>query len=140
MGLDTVEANNSLGFNDDLRDYRVAAEMLKALNLERISLHTNNPNKSKQLIIYGINILIALFSEEKSFVSFLLKSHGVEKFDVVKLIAHGADKPVNSEASINDDIRAELGGDEATKKSNALEEYCLNLNLEVKNKRSEQSN
>ena len=61
--------------------------------------------------------------------------HGIEKFDVVKLIAHGVDKPVNSEASINDEIRSELGAEGASKKSSALEEYCLNLNLEVKKNR-----
>lgn len=45
QGLDTVEANNHLGFDDDLRDYRVAALMLKAFEVGSVQLATNNPRK-----------------------------------------------------------------------------------------------
>ncbi|MBU1921324.1 GTP cyclohydrolase II RibA, partial [bacterium] len=42
-GRDTVDANHELGFEDDERDYTIAAEMLKALGIERIRLLSNNP-------------------------------------------------------------------------------------------------
>ena len=49
QGLDTYEANKALGLADDLRNYRVAAQMLTALNVRAIRLLSNNPNKRKQL-------------------------------------------------------------------------------------------
>lgn len=100
--------------------------------IQRAAIHVQSSGKKD---IYGVNLLVALFNEQESFVSYLLDQQGVEKFDVVKLIAHGVDKPVNSGASLNDDIRSELGAGETAKKQSALEEYCLNLNLEVEKNR-----
>jgi GTP cyclohydrolase II len=56
-GFDTVEANQLLQFEDDLRDYEAAAQMLKALNVNSIRLITNNPKKVEQLESYGIKII-----------------------------------------------------------------------------------
>lgn len=53
-GLDTYAANRKLGFSDDLRDYRVAADMLRALEIERIKLLSNNPAKRTQLEVAGV--------------------------------------------------------------------------------------
>lgn len=55
-GLDTVEANLHLGFDDDLRDYDVSAEMLNLLGIESIELMTNNPDKVEGLSEAGIDI------------------------------------------------------------------------------------
>jgi len=55
-GLDTVEANRHLGFDDDLRDYGNAAAMLNALEVNSVVLHTNNPAKIDGLRHYGIKI------------------------------------------------------------------------------------
>jgi GTP cyclohydrolase II len=55
-GMDTYEANQKLGFADDLRKYNVAAEMLKAMKKVNIRLLSNNPDKSGQLKKLGINI------------------------------------------------------------------------------------
>ncbi|MBU4299417.1 GTP cyclohydrolase II [Patescibacteria group bacterium] len=55
-GLDTVEANNAIGFSADERDYQTAAEILKDLNISKITLLTNNPQKTNDLISYGINV------------------------------------------------------------------------------------
>lgn len=55
-GLDTVEANLHLGFDDDLRDYEISAEMLKLLGVKSITLMTNNPAKVDGLIEAGIAI------------------------------------------------------------------------------------
>lgn len=55
-GLDTVEANNHLGFGSDERDFSAAAEMLRQLGIERVRLLTNNPTKITQLEKYGIEV------------------------------------------------------------------------------------
>ncbi|MBM6589599.1 3,4-dihydroxy-2-butanone-4-phosphate synthase [Brevibacterium sp. RIT 803] len=55
-GLDTVDANRELGFHDDDRDYRAAAEILRSIGLTRIRLLTNNPDKTRALEALGITI------------------------------------------------------------------------------------
>ncbi len=56
QGLDTVEANQALGFRDDERDYSVAAHMLYSLRVKSVALMTNNPNKLKGLENLGIKV------------------------------------------------------------------------------------
>jgi GTP cyclohydrolase II len=55
-GLDTFDANATLGFDDDERDYGIAAQMLRMLNCTRIVLLTNNPTKLDGLTTAGIEI------------------------------------------------------------------------------------
>jgi len=55
-GLDTFDANTTLGFDDDERDYGVAARMLQMLNCSRVLLLTNNPAKLDGLAQSGIEI------------------------------------------------------------------------------------
>lgn len=55
-GLDTVEANLHLGFDDDLRRYDVAAEMIRLVGPASVQLMTNNPKKYRGLLDAGINV------------------------------------------------------------------------------------
>jgi len=57
QGQDTVEANISLGFAPDLRDYGVGAQILAALGLHKIRLLTNNPKKVIGLESYGLEVV-----------------------------------------------------------------------------------
>jgi GTP cyclohydrolase II len=56
QGLDTFEANRALGYAEDEREYRVAAEMLLALGIGKVDLLTGNPAKTRQLTALGIAI------------------------------------------------------------------------------------
>lgn len=56
QGLDTVEANEQLGFPAEMRDYTLCALMLKDLGVSRVRLLTNNPAKTDALIEYGIEV------------------------------------------------------------------------------------
>jgi len=56
-GLDTYDANLALGFAEDERDYTVAAQMLAALDVRRLRLLSNNPDKALQLAAHGIEVV-----------------------------------------------------------------------------------
>jgi len=57
QGMDTVEANEVLGFAPDLRDYGIGAQMLVDLGLKNIRLLTNNPKKVVGLEGYGLKVV-----------------------------------------------------------------------------------
>jgi GTP cyclohydrolase II len=56
-GMDTVEANEHLGFDADLRDYGICKTMLDQLKIKRVSLMTNNPKKLKALKALDIDVV-----------------------------------------------------------------------------------
>jgi len=57
QGLDTVQANEKLGFSADLRDYGVGAQMLVDLGVRKMRLLTNNPKKMVGLEGYGLSVV-----------------------------------------------------------------------------------
>jgi 3,4-dihydroxy 2-butanone 4-phosphate synthase/GTP cyclohydrolase II len=75
-GRDTVEANAELGFNADDRDYGVGAQILRALNVTKIRLLSNNPKKRVGLMGYGIEIVesVALEIESNKHNEFYLRT------------------------------------------------------------------
>jgi len=56
QGFDTVEANHRLGFEDDERDFRIGAALLRRLGIGRIRLMTNNPAKIAMMEAQGIEV------------------------------------------------------------------------------------
>ena len=88
-GRDTVEANAELGFNMDDRDYGIGAQILRAMNVTKIRLLSNNPKKRVGLIGYGIEIVesVALEIESNIHNEFYLKTkrdkmgHSFKKLD-----------------------------------------------------------
>ena len=71
LGLDTVEANERLGFPADLRDYGVGAQILNDLGVKQIRLITNNPRKIAGLKGYGLEMVdrVPLLIEATSYNS-----------------------------------------------------------------------
>lgn len=55
-GMDTVQANHALGFDDDLRSYEVAAEILRQLGVRSVCLLSNNPRKREGLEANGVPV------------------------------------------------------------------------------------
>ena len=64
-GMDTVEANERLGFAADSRDYRFCAEALHRLGARRVRLLSNNPDKVKQIEKFGIEVVERLPCQPK---------------------------------------------------------------------------
>ena len=57
QGFDTVEANHRLGFEDDERDFRIGANILKELGFSRVRLMTNNPKKVAMMQGCGLEVV-----------------------------------------------------------------------------------
>ena len=70
-GMDTVEANEALGFKADLRDYGLGAQVLQDLGIKRLRLMTNNPKKLAGAQGYGLEIVenVPLITDANEFNS-----------------------------------------------------------------------
>lgn len=75
-GMDTVEANLALGFDEDMREYHTAACMLKDLGVKSVRLITNNPDKIEKLKADGIDIAerVAIQMPANKYDEFYLKT------------------------------------------------------------------
>ena len=69
QGFDTVDANHRLGFEDDERDFRTGAEILKSLGYSAVRLLTNNPSKVQMMEANGIRVVerVPLISGKTAF-------------------------------------------------------------------------
>ncbi len=57
QGMDTVEANEKLGFKSDLREFTLPAEVLKSLGIKEVRLLSNNPEKVRALEAAGVKVI-----------------------------------------------------------------------------------
>ncbi|KYC39397.1 3,4-dihydroxy-2-butanone 4-phosphate synthase [Scytonema hofmannii PCC 7110] len=101
MGLDTVEANQRLGFAADLRDYGMGAQMLMDLGVHKIRLITNNPRKIAGLKGYGLEVVdrVPLLIEATDYNSYYLTTkakklgHMLLQTYLVTVAIHWQDDP-----------------------------------------------
>ena len=68
-GLDTVEANVELGYDNDYREYKLPAEMLRQLGVSEVRLISNNPDKVAALQQAGINVVERISAEVEPYES-----------------------------------------------------------------------
>lgn len=66
-GLDTVEANEQLGYDNDYREYKLPAEMLRQLGVTRVRLISNNPDKVAALEKAGIRVVERVSAEVEAY-------------------------------------------------------------------------
>ncbi len=103
MGLDSVEANERLGFPADLRDYGMGAQMLMDLNVHNIRLITNNPRKIAGLKGYGLEVVdrVPLLIEANDYNTHYLATkatklgHMLLQTYLVTLALHWQDEPLS---------------------------------------------
>ena len=69
-GLDTVEANEQLGFKADCRDFELPAEVLKLMGISQVRLMTNNPEKVTALEAAGVRVVDRISAVVKPHESF----------------------------------------------------------------------
>lgn len=101
MGLDTVEANERLGFPADLRNYGVGAQILHDLGVHKIRLITNNPRKIAGLKGYGLEMVdrVPLLIEATSYNSNYLATkaqklgHMLLQTYLITVAIHWQDEP-----------------------------------------------
>ncbi|MBE9051713.1 bifunctional 3,4-dihydroxy-2-butanone-4-phosphate synthase RibB/GTP cyclohydrolase II RibA [Nostocales cyanobacterium LEGE 11386] len=101
MGLDTVEANERLGFPADLRDYGMGAQMLMDLGVKKIRLITNNPRKIAGVKGYGLEVVdrVPLLIEANDYNSYYLATkakklgHMLLQTYLVTVALHWQDDP-----------------------------------------------
>ena len=101
MGLDTVEANERLGFPADLRDYGMGAQILMDLGIKKIRLITNNPRKIAGVKGYGLDVVdrVPLLIESNDFNSYYLATkakklgHMLLQTYLVTIAIHWQDEP-----------------------------------------------
>jgi len=93
--------------------------------IQRAAMHVQSAGKRQ---IMGINLLVAMFHEKDSFALHTLTKRGIDKFEVIKYISHGVDKPQTEETAspISDD--GEETTQRKTKGENSLDQYAMNLN------------
>lgn len=104
IGLDTVEANERLGFPADLRDYGVGAQILNDLGVQQIRLVTNNPRKIAGLKGYGLEMVdrVPLLIEATSYNSGYLATkaeklgHWMLRTYLVTIALHWKDEPLSA--------------------------------------------
>ncbi len=137
LTLEQIEELSKIQFGDDqirniAKDSGILYQPEISLGLQRViqraAVHVQSSNKKK---IRGINLLVAMFQEKESFAVYLLEKEGINKFEVIKRIAHSLDKPLNSESEVTVSPE-EIQETGPVKEKSPLSDFTINLNLLAK--------
>ncbi|MBG9993603.1 ATP-dependent Clp protease ATP-binding subunit ClpA [Pseudoalteromonas sp. NZS127_1] len=96
--------------------------------LQRAVFHVQSSGKNE---VTGVNVLVAIFSEQESQAVYLLKKHDVSRLDIVNFISHGISKADDELGNDSDDIHdevQEVQSEEASK----LDSFTTNLNVQAR--------
>src|SRR5438094_159788 len=101
--------------------------------IQRAVIHVQSSGREE---VTGANVLVAIFAERESHAAYFLQEQDMTRYDAVNYISHGiAKRPGMSEArpvrGAEEDTDTKTG-DEAKKKGDALEAYCINLNKKAR--------
>jgi ATP-dependent Clp protease ATP-binding subunit ClpA len=91
--------------------------------IQRAVIHVQSSGREE---VTGANVLVAIFAERESHAAYFLQEQDMTRYDAVNYISHGiAKRPGMSESR-------PVAGDDAKKKGDALEAYCINLNRKAR--------
>src|SRR6478735_3198745 len=101
--------------------------------IQRAVIHVQSSGREE---VTGANGLVAIFAERESHAAYFLQEQEMTRYDAVNYISHGiAKRPGNSESrlvcGVDEDTETKTG-DDAKKKGDALEAYCVNLNKKAR--------
>jgi ATP-dependent Clp protease ATP-binding subunit ClpA len=101
--------------------------------IQRAVIHVQSSGREE---VTGANVLIAIFAERESHAAYFLQEQDMTRYDAVNYISHGfAKRPGVSEArpvrGVDEETESKTG-DDAKKKGDALETYCVNLNKKAR--------
>src|SRR5436305_9861102 len=101
--------------------------------IQRAVIHVQSSGREE---VTGANVLVAIFAERESHAAYFLQEQDMTRYDAVNYISHGiAKRPGMSESRPVRGVEEEADtktGDEAKKKGDALEAYCINLNKKAR--------
>src|SRR6202163_4972351 len=103
--------------------------------IQRAVIHVQSSGREE---VTGANVLVAIFAERESHAAYFLQEQDMTRYDAVNYISHGIAKRAGmSDArpvrGVDDDAATVEDRGENTKKADALEAYCVNLNEKAKN-------
>ncbi len=129
-GLDTVEANEKLGFPADLRNYGVGAQILTDLGIKKLKLLTNNPRKIAGLGGYGIEVT------ERVPLVICPSDHNAEYLDVKRQkLGHMLDEKKSNQRNIDPYIAIFLDGEyksiDLVPIKNKILKFCEEKNINI---------
>lgn len=101
--------------------------------IQRAVIHVQSSGREE---VTGANVLVAIFAERESHAAYFLQEQEMTRYDAVNYISHGiAKRPGNSESrpvrGVDEDTETKTG-DDAKKKGDALDAYCVNLNKKAR--------
>lgn len=124
--VDTELSNLVAGYDDDSKPTAGFQRVI-----QRAVIHVQSSGRDE---VTGANVLVAIFSERESHAAYFLQEQNMTRYDAVNYISHGIakrsgmseSKPVRGAES--EETATETGSESESKKADALDAYCVNLN------------